>query len=118
MTHHLLIATTLSDQTLKTLHEAQDLHIQLTEPSRAALDPYLVEADALIVGEEMEVDADLMASAPRLKIIGRAGASITRIDMETATRRGIMVMNTPGVDSVTVAEYTFALMLALTRNLV
>ena len=65
----------------------------------------------------MQVDEALLAAAPKLRVIGRAGVGVDNIDAEAATRRGIVVMNTPGANAVAVAELTLALMLALAREL-
>jgi D-3-phosphoglycerate dehydrogenase / 2-oxoglutarate reductase len=88
-------------------------HDQLTEGLPAAL----AEADALIVRSAVQVDDAMMASAPKLRVIGRAGVGVDNIDAEAATRRGIVVMNTPGANAVAVAELTMGLMLALVRKL-
>jgi D-3-phosphoglycerate dehydrogenase len=112
VTFNILLATPLSEDGMKALSSAQDVRIGKTDTIP------LADADALIAGEEMVVDKSLLKLAPRLKLIGRAGASLTGIDLDEATRRGIIVMNTPGVDAVTVAEYTFAMLLAVTRYVV
>jgi D-3-phosphoglycerate dehydrogenase len=88
-------------------------HDQLADGLPAAL----ADADALVVRSAVTVDDALMASAPRLRVIGRAGVGVDNIDAEAATRRGIVVMNTPGANAVAVAELTVALMLALARKL-
>jgi D-3-phosphoglycerate dehydrogenase len=88
-------------------------HDQLSEGLPAAL----AEADALVVRSAVQVDDALMANAPRLRVIGRAGVGVDNIDAEAATRRGIVVMNTPGANAVAVAELTIGLMLALARKL-
>jgi D-3-phosphoglycerate dehydrogenase len=85
---------------------------QLPEGLPAAL----ADADALVVRSAVQVDDALMASAPKLRVIGRAGVGVDNIDAEAATRRGIVVMNTPGANAVAVAELTLALMLALARK--
>jgi len=77
----------------------------------------LADADALVVRSAVEVDNALLESAPRLRVIGRAGVGVDNIDAEAATRRGIVVMNTPGANAVAVAELTIGLMLALGRQL-
>ncbi len=112
MTYNVLLATTLSDDGLKVLKKAKDIRLKTLDSS------HLAEADALITGEEMQIDSPLLNQTPRLKIIGRAAASLTNINLDEVTRRGILVMNTPGVDAVTVAEYTFAMLLAVTRHVV
>src|SRR5436305_8060751 len=77
----------------------------------------LADADALVVRSAGQVDDALMEKAPRLRVIGRAGVGVDNIDAEAATRRGIVVMNTPGANAVAVAELTMGLMLALARKL-
>ena len=81
------------------------------------LPPALADADALIVRSAVQVDDALMEKAPKLRVIGRAGVGVDNIDAEAATRRGIVVMNTPGANAVAVAELTIGLMLALARKL-
>jgi D-3-phosphoglycerate dehydrogenase len=77
----------------------------------------LADADALVVRSAVQVDEALLSSAPKLRVIGRAGVGVDNIDAEAATRRGIVVMNTPGANAIAVAELTIALMLALGRQL-
>ncbi len=88
-------------------------HDQLPDGLAAAL----AEADALVVRSAVQVDDALMEKAPKLRVIGRAGVGVDNIDAEAATRRGIVVMNTPGANAVAVAELTIGLMLALARKL-
>src|SRR6202171_4349859 len=73
--------------------------------------------DALAVRSATKVTADLLAAAPRLRVIGRAGTGVDNIDLQAATRRGVVVMNAPGGNSVSVAEHTLALLLALARSI-
>ena len=88
-------------------------HDQLPDGLPAAL----ADADALVVRSAVQVDDALMALAPKLRVVGRAGVGVDNIDAEAATRRGIVVMNTPGANAVAVAELTIGLMLALARKL-
>ena len=88
-------------------------HDQLPEGLPAALK----DADALVVRSAVQVGDELMAQAPKLRVIGRAGVGVDNIDAEAATRRGIVVMNTPGANAVAVAELTVGLMIALARKL-
>jgi D-3-phosphoglycerate dehydrogenase len=76
----------------------------------------LSDADALIVRSAVQADAALLAHAPKLRIIGRAGVGVDNIDAAEATRRGIVVMNTPGANAVAVAELTLGLMIAMARS--
>jgi D-3-phosphoglycerate dehydrogenase len=77
----------------------------------------LADADALVVRSAVQVDDALMEHAPKLRVVGRAGVGVDNIEADAATRRGIVVMNTPGANAVAVAELTIALMLALARKL-
>jgi D-3-phosphoglycerate dehydrogenase / 2-oxoglutarate reductase len=77
----------------------------------------LADADALVVRSAVQVDDALMEHAPKLRVVGRAGVGVDNIDAEAATRRGVVVMNTPGANAVAVAELTIGLMLALARKL-
>ena len=77
----------------------------------------LADADALVVRSAVQADDALMAAAPKLRVIGRAGVGVDNIDADAATKRGIIVMNTPGANAVAVAELTIGLMLALGRKL-
>lgn len=77
----------------------------------------LVDADALIVRSAVQADAALLQHAPKLRLIGRAGVGVDNIDTAEATRRGIVVMNTPGANAVAVAELTLGLMIAMCRSI-
>jgi D-3-phosphoglycerate dehydrogenase len=71
----------------------------------------------LIVRSRSKVSADVLAAAGSLRVVGRAGAGVDNIDIAEATRRGVLVMNTPGGNTVSTAEHTIAMMLALARNI-
>src|SRR3989441_11608141 len=85
-------------------------------PIKATLVGELADADALIVRSATKVDADLLEKASRLRVVGRAGVGVDNIDLQEATRRGVLVMSTPGGNAISVAEHTFALLLALARQ--
>ena len=76
---------------------------------------HLGQADALVVRSGVQVTKDVLQQAPHLKIVGRAGVGVDNIDCEEATKRGIVVMNTPGGNATSVAEHTLALILSLAR---
>ena len=76
----------------------------------------LADADALLVRSATVVTADLLRAAPRLRIVGRAGTGVDNIDVSAASSRGILVVNAPGANSISVAEHACALMLALARG--
>jgi len=76
----------------------------------------LTDADALIVRSATTVTAELIARAPRLRVVARAGTGVDNVDIAAADERGIAVLNAPGANSVSVAEHVFALMLASARS--
>src|SRR5499427_3110841 len=89
---------------------------KIVATTKETLGGELAEAEALIVRSATKVTAELLDKAPRLRVVGRAGVGIDNIDLEEATRRGVLVMSTPGGNAVSVAEHTFALLLALARQ--
>jgi D-3-phosphoglycerate dehydrogenase len=119
-TMKIVIAEKVSPATLAVLRTEIDWQI-LTHEDVAKLSgglpAALADADGLIVRSAVQVDESLLASAPKLRVIGRAGVGVDNIDADAATRHGIVVMNTPGANAIAVAELTLALMLALAREL-
>ncbi len=78
---------------------------------------HLAEADALLVRSAVQVNRSVLEKAPRLRVIGRAGVGVDNVDLEAATEAGVLVMNTPGGNAISVAEHTLALMLAMARHI-
>src|SRR5256885_801393 len=76
----------------------------------------LADADALLVRSATKVDRALLEAAPRLRIIARAGTGVDNVDVDAASARGVLVVNAPGANSISVAEHACALMLALARS--
>ncbi len=89
---------------------------EIAQPAAAGLSAQLSDADGLIVRSATRVTRELLDAAPRLRVVGRAGVGVDNIDVDAATQRGVLVMNTPGSSSVSVAEHTLALLLALARS--
>lgn len=115
----ILITADLTDQGLAILRDSDDVAIEQVNPTNAqALREKLQTAHALIARDDVVIDKPLLDFAPSLRVIGRVGASLSGIDVETATSRGIIVMNTPGVNAVAAGELTITLMLALSRHLI
>ncbi len=81
------------------------------------LDVLLADADALIIRSATKVTAEVLALAPVLKVIGRAGVGVDNVDVEAATRRGIVVANAPESNVISAAEHTVGLLVALARNI-
>ena len=84
--------------------------------SREDLLAELVDADAMIVRSGTQVDADLISASTRLRVIGRAGIGVDNIDLQAATRAGVLVVNAPDANTISAAEHTMALLLAQARH--
>ena len=83
---------------------------------RQAVLAAVADADGLIVRSSTQVDPELLARAPRLRAVVRAGVGVDNIDLDAATRRGVLVMNSPGGNTTSTAEHTLAMLMALARN--
>ncbi len=84
--------------------------------SEAELIPLVADAVALVVRSETKVTAKIIAAAPKLRVVGRAGVGVDNVDIEAATQHGTVVMNTPGGNTVTTAELSFTMLLSLARK--
>ena len=97
---------------------ASDLEVSYQpELSQDQLLSEIQDVAALIVRSRTQVTSEVIGAASQLRVIGRAGAGVDNIDLETATHKGILVMNTPGGNSISAAEHAFALLIALARKL-
>src|SRR5262245_56668273 len=83
----------------------------------AELLPLVADADSLIVRSETKITRKVLEAAKRLKVVGRAGVGVDNVDVDAATARGVVVMNTPGGNTVTTAELTFFVLGALARKI-
>jgi D-3-phosphoglycerate dehydrogenase len=77
----------------------------------------IVDADALLVRSKTKVTLDLLSLSRKLRFVGRAGVGVDNIDVNAASKKGIVVANVPGGNTISAAEHTFALILALSRNI-
>jgi D-3-phosphoglycerate dehydrogenase / 2-oxoglutarate reductase len=84
--------------------------------SREELCAAVADYDALIVRSQVQVDAELIAAAPRLVVIGRAGVGVDNVDLEAATRAGVVVVNAPTGNTIAAAEHTLALLYGVARR--
>jgi D-3-phosphoglycerate dehydrogenase / 2-oxoglutarate reductase len=83
---------------------------------RAALLPALAGVDAVIVRSATRIDAEALAKAPNLRVVARAGVGLDNVDVEAATKAGVMVVNAPSSNTVSAAEHAVGLLLAVARN--
>jgi D-3-phosphoglycerate dehydrogenase len=111
----ILLAEPLADAGLELLKAQPGWDVVVSNP--ADYTRHLAGADALIVGASVKVDRDVLAKAPGLKVVGRAGIGVDNVDLDDATTAGVLVMNTPGGNAVSVAEHTLGLMLAMARSI-
>ncbi len=112
----ILVADPIAEEGLEILrHYAQvDIKPKLKpEELKAIIGNY----DALIVRSQTQVPAEIIEAGEKLKVIGRAGVGVDNIDVAAATKKGIVVVNAPTANTVSAAEHTIALMLALSRNI-
>jgi D-3-phosphoglycerate dehydrogenase len=112
----IVLAEKVSPATLAILNEEPGWNC-ITADKITSLPDQLADADALIVRSAVQADASLLEHAPKLRVIGRAGVGVDNIDTAAATKRGIVVMNTPGANAVAVAELTLGLMIAMARSI-
>ncbi|GAB4174453.1 MAG: phosphoglycerate dehydrogenase [Thalassobaculales bacterium] len=112
-----LIADALSERAVE-IFRARGIETDVkTGLSRDELVAIIGEYDGLAVRSSTKVTGPVLAAATRLKVVGRAGIGVDNIDVEAATRAGVVVMNTPFGNSITTAEHAIALMFALAREL-
>jgi D-3-phosphoglycerate dehydrogenase len=113
----ILVSDSLSKQGVEALEQAGFTVTVRTKLPKDELFKEVKDADGLIVRSGTKVTAELIDAAERLKVIGRAGSGLDNVDTAAATRRGIVVMNTPGGNTVTTAEHTMAMIFAMTRRI-
>jgi D-3-phosphoglycerate dehydrogenase len=111
-----LIADPISKSGIETLSKYCEVDVKtgLSKEDLLKIIPYY---DALVVRSETKVDRDVISAGKNLKIIGRAGVGVDNIDVDSATERGIIVVNAPEGNTISACEHTFALMLSLARNI-
>ncbi len=118
MTYHVLVPDNVHPSALEVLNGTDGLEITAPgQMKREELLAALPDADALIIRSASKIDAEALDAASKLKLIARAGVGVDNVDLPKATERGIVVMNTPDGNTISTAEMTFGLMLALARNI-
>lgn len=111
----ILIAEPLAKAGIEHLQAQQGWDVVVSNPKEYA--QHLTDCDALIVRSAVKVTPAVLEKAPKLRAIGRAGVGVDNVDLPAATAAGVLVMNTPGGNAVSVAEHTLALMLSLARSI-
>ena len=113
-----LISDNLGEGGIKVFEEEAGFEVDVKtglEPDE--LKKIIGDYDALVIRSASEVTEELLRAAKKLKVVGRAGIGLDNVDIPAATKRGVVVMNTPTGNVVTTAEHTIAMMMALTRNI-
>jgi D-3-phosphoglycerate dehydrogenase len=113
----IVLAEKVSPATLAVFQQEPGWQIVTPDQIKDGLAAELADADALVVRSAVQADAKLLESAPKLRVIGRAGVGVDNIDTDAATRKGIVVMNTPGANAIAVAELTIGQMISLARSI-
>jgi D-3-phosphoglycerate dehydrogenase len=111
-----LVAEELSPAGISALGD--DVEVRYVDGAdRAALLPAIADADAVIVRSATRIDAEALAAAKQLKVVARAGIGLDNVDVEAATKAGVLVVNAPQSNIVSAAEHAVALLLACARNI-
>src|SRR5687768_12093076 len=112
----ILVTEKIGDAGLKQLKEAAEVDVKLDlQPDQ--LKEILPGYDALVVRSQTKVTGDVLAAGTKLRVVGRAGTGVDNIDVDAATRQGVLVVNAPASNSVAVAELTVGMLLALARQI-
>src|SRR5215208_3176820 len=103
---NILICDPISPKGIEYFRHQPGFKVRVLEKrlSEAELLPIIGETDAMVVRSETKVTRKVIENAPRLKVVGRAGVGVDNVDTEAATQRGIVVMNTPGGNTISTAE--------------
>jgi D-3-phosphoglycerate dehydrogenase len=110
---NVLIAEPMAQAGIELFQAQPNWNVIVSNPKEYS--KHLAEADALIVRSAVQVTPEVLRQAPKLRVIGRAGVGVDNVDLPAATAAGVLVMNTPGGNAVSVAEHTMAMMLSMAR---
>jgi D-3-phosphoglycerate dehydrogenase / 2-oxoglutarate reductase len=111
-----LVADPISQRGLDEIATGGQLEVVVkTGLSEADLIELIPEFSALVVRSQTKVTAEVLAAAKKLKIVGRAGVGVDNVDIDAATKRGVIVMNTPGGNTISTAEHAFSLLVSIAR---
>jgi len=113
-----LVSDKLAEEGVEILRREKDIEVDVkTGLSTEQLKEIIGEYDAIIVRSATKLTAEVISAAERLKVICRAGVGVDNVDVRAASRKGIIVMNTPGGNTTSTAEHTMGLLMALVRNI-
>jgi len=112
---NILIAEPIAPAALELFRSQAGWNVIVSNPKEYG--QHLADAEALLVRSAVQVTGAVLEKAPKLRVIGRAGVGVDNVDLDAATEAGVLVMNTPGGNAISVAEHTLALMLAMARHI-
>jgi D-3-phosphoglycerate dehydrogenase len=117
-TYRVLVSDPIAEKGLEVFRRTDGIELDVeTALSPEELKASIPEYDAIGIRSATKLTGDIIEVADRLKVIGRAGIGVDNVDIETATKKGIVVMNTPEGNIITTAEHTISMLLALARNI-
>lgn len=118
MSYRVLISDAMAKEAVDILEKEKGLKVDVnTKLTPEQLKDAIKDYDALLVRSATKVSKDIINAGSKLKIIGRAGVGLDNVDLEAASKKGIIVVNTPGGNTVSTAELAFTLMTSLSRNI-
>ena len=118
MTFKVLISDSLSKEAVEILEKEKEFKVDVnTKLTPEELKKVIKDYDALIVRSSTKVTKDVINAGDKLKIVGRAGVGLDNVDLASASKKGVIVVNTPGGNTMSTAEHTFSMMLAMSRNI-
>ncbi len=116
---NVLICDPISPKGIALLQQQPQLKVTVLSKrlTEAELLPLLADVEAMVVRSETKISRKVIENAPKLRVVGRAGVGVDNVDVEAATQRGIVVMNTPSGNTISTAELTFSMLMALARKI-
>jgi len=118
MKYKVLISDSLSKEAVEILQKEKEFSVDVnTKMTPEELKKAIREYDALVVRSSTKVTKEIIEAADKLKIVGRAGVRLDNVDVDAASKKGVIVVNTPAGNTISTAEHAFTMMLALSRNI-
>ncbi len=116
---NVLVCDPISPKGIALLQKCPELKVSVLRQKtpEAELLPLVKDVQAMVVRSETKISKKVIEAAPRLRVVGRAGVGVDNVDVDAATARGIVVMNTPGGNTISTAELTFSMLMALARKI-
>jgi len=116
---NILVCDPISPKGIALLQQRPEFKVTVLKQKTAEADllPLVKDMQAMVVRSETKITKKVMEAAPNLRVVGRAGVGVDNVDVDTATQRGIVVMNTPGGNTISTAELTFSMLMSLARKI-